>query len=420
MNRYSRQLDIGHARCARHGKELLIGKILNTLVVIVLCIGMICIEHAVAEVNEEGTVSSMFDQVVSFRAQGRYDTAVEILLQIIQDNPQNEEVLRRAYNELVFTHLSKGDRELAEASAREALMWHPDITSDTKYVPSKVGEIFDELREQLFGSLTITTDPNSCRVELNGTYIGESPLEIEYMRPGEHGLRLTMEGYYEFSRTVSVEPGIKTKADYSLEKIVIGPRSGFGLGGGIVIPYKDANKYEGTGLTIQGFGSLGFPSVSFAIIRASVQGLFFGEEEIGGKLIEDAATKKVSNNILKLSLGVEFFRKSHFLETFVGAGTGIQYIWNSLDFLDQNGNEVDSWTLTSNFSRGWSELFLGLNLNAGIRLYFARSVAFDLYAQYDWIPNVRQVNEDLENIAVHFESFSIIVNIYFGRTHGGR
>ena len=244
----SHPFDIGHARCAWYDKEFLIGKILNTLVVIVLCIGVICIEYAVAEVNEEETVSRMFDQVVSSRAQGKYDTAVEILLQIIHNNPQSDKVLRRAYNELVFTHLSNGDRELAEASAREALRWQPDITSDTKYVPSKVGEIFDELRKQLFGSLTITTDPSSCCVELNGTYIGESPLEIDYIRPGEHRLRLTMEGYYEFSRTVSVEPGIKTKADYSLEKIVIGPRSGFGLGGGIVIPYREADKYEGTGL----------------------------------------------------------------------------------------------------------------------------------------------------------------------------
>lgn len=61
----SHPFNIVHARCAWYGKEFLIDRILNNLVVIVLCIGVICIEHAVAEVNEEETVSRMFDQVVS-------------------------------------------------------------------------------------------------------------------------------------------------------------------------------------------------------------------------------------------------------------------------------------------------------------------------------------------------------------------
>lgn len=387
-------------------------------IIIVLLLSTICIGYVSAESNEEETVNTVFQSAISHRSQGEYDKAVEIIKIIILNNPGNDRVLKRAYKELVFTYLSMGDTKLMDMSAREALMRWPDITCDSLYIPPNVGEIFNELRTKLFGTLLVTTDPDSCHVKLDGKYIGESPLDIEYIKSGEHELRLLKEEYHEFSRVILIEPGMKTNADYSMEKIIADSRSGFGIGAGIIIPYSEADKYSKGGFAIQGFGSVGLPFVPFAIIRASTQGLFFRKKEIGGLLVEDAARKDAWNTIIKLGLGIELFKKSNFLETFVGAGTSIHYVWNNLKFESESGEKVDSWTQTSGFFRSWSRNFLGLNLNSGIRMYFAKSVAFDLCIQYDWIPNVIQVSENLETILMDLESFSIMANIYFGRTHG--
>lgn len=393
-------------------------KISVLLTVIALVPAVISVDCVSAQESEEKTVHEMFEQAVSARAQGEYDEATAIFRQIILENPQNELVLRRAYNELVFTYLSKDDTSLAEAIAREALGWYPDITSDPMYVPPKVGEIFDELRTQLFGSLVITTDPAECRVELDGRYVGESPMEIDYLRPGEHVLRLTKNRYHDFSRTVIIQPGIQTNADYSLKKVVLGPRTGFGIGAGFLIPIKTANTYGGIGTAIQGFGSVGIPYVPFAIIRVYAQGLIFGEENMEGELVAGASSKRVRNTILKLGAGAELFQKVRDLEAFVGGGISIQHGWNSLEFRDASGEEVDSWMLTTDIFRNEAALFVGANINGGIRFYLTGSFAVELYVQYDWMPNLQHYNENLEIMTVDLEAISIILDIYFGQTFG--
>lgn len=397
--------------------------LLGLLTVIVLASGLIRVEYANAQEmqdEEEEALNRMFEQVVSARAEGEYDEAANSLRRIIQENPRNKTVLSRAYSELVFTYILKGESIMAETIAREALGWFPDITADSTYVPPTVEKIFDDLRKQLFGSLMITTDPKSCRVVLDGRNMGQTPLEIPYLRPGEYNLRLTKSGYRDVSRKVFVEPGRQTNADYSMGRILFGPRSGFGVGGGVVIPYREAAKYGNTGGACQGFGTVGIPYVPFAIIRAYVQGLFLGAQGIGGELIEGAESKSVRNSILKLGIGAELFEKARSLEAFVGGGISIQYIWNELKFTylpgEGPGEFVGSWVQTSSFFRGG----VGLNINAGLRTYFANNVSVEAYAQYDYIPNVTQINEDLDIVKTDFHTFTLMLNIFFGRTFGER
>jgi hypothetical protein len=393
------------------------------LVLIVLGIGLLHGAYANAQETEETkgeAVAVMFEQVVTARAAGAYDDAANVLRRIIQDNPRNKTVLSRAYSELVFTYILKGESTMAETIAREALGWFPDIMADSTYVPPTVGKIFDDLRRQLFGSLMITTDPKSCRVVLDGRYMGETPIEIPFLRPGEHHLRLSKSGYRDVSRSVFIEPGKKTNADYAVGRILFGPRSGFGFGGGVVIPYRDAARYGNTGGACQGFGTVGIPYVPFAIIRVYVQGLFFGSQGLEGELIEGAESKSVRNSIMKLGIGAELFEKATFLEAFVGGGINIQYVWNELKFTyrpgEGPGEFVGSWVQTSSFFRGG----VGLNINAGLRTYFANNVSIEAYAQYDYMPNVTQINEDLDIVKADFHAFAIMMNIFFGRTFGER
>jgi hypothetical protein len=397
-------------------------KTLTSFILVLLCLGLLHGGYAKAQQTvdeEQEALNKMFEQVLASRAEGDYTEAIFALREIIQDNPRNKEVLSRSYSELVFTYILKGEDTMAETIAREALGWFPDIAPDSTHVPPTVGKIFDDLREQLFGSLIVTTDPKSCRIVLDGRNMGQTPLNIPYLRPGEHHLRLSKNGYRDVSRMVFIEPGKETNADYSMGRVLFGPRSGFGIGGGVVIPYRDAAKYGDTGGACQGFGTVGIPYVPFAIIRAYVQGLFFGAQPMDGELIEGADSKSVRNSVLKLGIGAELFEKARFLEAFAGGGISIQYIWNELKFDYRPGEEpgefVGSWVQTSSFFRGG----VGLNINAGLRTYFANNVSIEAYAQYDFIPNVNQIDENLERVKADFHAFAIMLNIYFGRTYGG-
>jgi tetratricopeptide (TPR) repeat protein len=169
------------------------------------------------EGDQEG-IYREFEEVSFLRSQGRYEQAIEILREMIQEYSKSDEILRRAYADLVFTLTSKGDTSEAVASAREALDRYPDLTADPVYFPSSINVMFNRLRGEMFGSLRVTTRPDSCRLYLNHDFIGFSPLEIAYVNVGEYVLNARMAGYHEQSTTATVEPGSPTSIQLSLDR----------------------------------------------------------------------------------------------------------------------------------------------------------------------------------------------------------
>jgi hypothetical protein len=169
------------------------------------------------EQDDEG-VYQQFERVSSLRSQGEYAQAIEILRTMIREYTKSEEVLRRAYADLVFTLISKGDTTEATVSAGEALDRYPDLTADPVYFPGSVNELFDRLRSEMFGSLRVTTRPDSCRLYLNHDFVGFSPLDVAYVKVGEYILSARLAGYLDQSTTATVEPGSPTSVQLSLDR----------------------------------------------------------------------------------------------------------------------------------------------------------------------------------------------------------
>jgi hypothetical protein len=159
-----------------------------------------------------------FEEVSSLRSQGRYEDAIGVLRIILTQYSQSEEVVRRAYNDLVFTLLSKQDVAAATQSAREALYRFPNLAADPLYFPPRVNEVYDDLRNQIFGALNVATRPDSCEVYLDDEFVGYTPLRLEYVRVGEHVLNVTKSGYHEESTPVRIEPGRPTSVPLSLQR----------------------------------------------------------------------------------------------------------------------------------------------------------------------------------------------------------
>jgi hypothetical protein len=166
----------------------------------------------------DDTIYSRFEDVSSLRSQGQHDNAIEILRGIIEEYSESDEILRRAYSDLVFTLLSKEDVPTATESAREALYRFPDLAADPVYFPPRVNEIYDGLRSQMFGTLNVATRPDSCKVFLDYEFVGLSPLNLEYVRVGEYVLNVSKSGYHDESAAVSIGPGRPTSVPLSLRK----------------------------------------------------------------------------------------------------------------------------------------------------------------------------------------------------------
>lgn len=159
-----------------------------------------------------------FENVSSLRSQGQYDKAIEILRGIITEYSKSDEVLRRAYCDLVFTLMSKQDADGAAQSAREALLRFPELAADPVYFPPRVNELYDQLRNELYGALHVLTKPDSCRVFLGEAFMGFSPLHVEYVRVGDYVMNLSKSGYKDEASPLRIEPGSPTSVQLSLQR----------------------------------------------------------------------------------------------------------------------------------------------------------------------------------------------------------
>lgn len=165
----------------------------------------------------EETIYQKWEEIASLRARGEFTEAIEILNGIITEYANSEEVLRHAYNHLVFTYLKMGDEENAVTKAREALEQFPNISADTIEFPEYVQNTYDQLRLEMFGSVTIRK-PEESRVFLNEDFAGETPLQLELVRAGQYTLLVTRSGFHDYSEVIRVDPGGKHNFEISMDR----------------------------------------------------------------------------------------------------------------------------------------------------------------------------------------------------------
>jgi len=181
-------------------------------------LSVIAFPAAVLAQKEDELITERFDVVISLRSQGQYDEAIKMLQGIIDEYAKSDKILRRAYSELVFTIWKKGDVAGATESARNALSHFPDLTPDPMYSSERVNELYDNLRKQMFGSLSVIARPDSCRVFLGDDFAGFTSLDMRYVPVGEYVLNLSKAGYKEESYPVRIGPGSPTNMQLALQK----------------------------------------------------------------------------------------------------------------------------------------------------------------------------------------------------------
>jgi hypothetical protein len=68
------------------------------------------------------------------------------------------------------------------------------------------------------GTVVVDSRPTGARVFVDGKLVGTTPLAIPEVRAGEHAIRLTLDGYRQWSSSVRVVAAEQTKVTASLER----------------------------------------------------------------------------------------------------------------------------------------------------------------------------------------------------------
>lgn len=150
-------------------------------------------------------VYQRWEDAVSLRGQRQYEAAESVLRGILADYPDQDELQRRAWSEIIFTLMLGGDLAAEDQAAREALLAYPDLEADTLYIPETVNDLLEATRRRMYGSIRIR-EPEGAAVFLDGADVGAIPLMLPYVEVGRHELRVTRENHDDYLETVEVAP----------------------------------------------------------------------------------------------------------------------------------------------------------------------------------------------------------------------
>jgi len=180
-------------------------------------------------IAQEANGAPQISDVRLLRKLGQYDQALGHVRAILADNATPEEVREQAYNELVtILYLTKGKKE-AESAARKALTAFPDLQADPNHHPEEVLLLYENLRKEMFGRLSLSSDPSPGDVYLDGKGIGVTPLDSIYVPVGEHALRISKFGYEESAMKIDILPGAAADRFVTLRIVRNVPLMGMGI-----------------------------------------------------------------------------------------------------------------------------------------------------------------------------------------------
>jgi hypothetical protein len=203
------------------------------------------------------------------RKLGEYDLAMGYLNTLMKDGSVPESIRKQAYNELVTIAYLRDGAYIARPIAQEAVLKYPDLETDPNHHPAEIQEIYESLKETMFGRLQITSYPDHCRVYLDGEDIGYTPLTDINVPAGEHTIRISAFGFADEIREISIDPGVVSEQFVTMRQYRAISKKGIGLEIGLGLA---SLKYEGAVSGV--FAGLG-PFKDYKSVLRFGGGIFF-------------------------------------------------------------------------------------------------------------------------------------------------
>jgi len=198
------------------------------------------------------SIEQRFQEIDVLRSRTQFDDAFDALRQLINEFAAADSVLRRAYNQLVYTVVkqsqylkqlesfaaNEGDEErvaelreqqddLTDRLAKvvhEALGRFPDlVAADDVPDPDRLNQTYEPTRQSMFGGLVVESRPDSAAVWISSSgedwkYVGWTPLRKDLYPIGVYELKVTKTGYGDRTRDIQIQPNLPTPIDFPLQR----------------------------------------------------------------------------------------------------------------------------------------------------------------------------------------------------------
>ncbi|HOD86015.1 MAG TPA: PEGA domain-containing protein [Methanoculleus sp.] len=100
---------------------------------------------------------------------------------------------------------------------------HQGYQSDSSTVTVRSGQQssiqFTLTPIEQYGSIKVTSSPSGAYVYMDGKYRGQTPLTLTSVSAGKHTIELDLAGYYDWTSTLSVSPGVTSSISAHLSPI---------------------------------------------------------------------------------------------------------------------------------------------------------------------------------------------------------
>jgi hypothetical protein len=131
---------------------------------------------------------------------------------------EEEEVRIEAYRLRGLAYYNLGEANSAKADFAVLLRQEPDHELDRKLLSPKIIAAFEQVRSEVTGMLTVTSDPLGADVRLGGRALGVTPLEPVRIAVGRYLLDVEKRGFSLIHESVEVVAGESTTLDYPMHR----------------------------------------------------------------------------------------------------------------------------------------------------------------------------------------------------------
>jgi len=149
----------------------------------------------------------------------KYTTVTNYLNSVISSNSiSDKEALSQINLYIGFAYFRQGKVELGTTRIINALELNPECEVDRTVFKGETVELFEKLRKENVGSLTVTSEPEDVRIFINNKFAGKTPLTIDKIFHGRSMITALKNGYEMKTENYALQPGVMNEVYFRLKE----------------------------------------------------------------------------------------------------------------------------------------------------------------------------------------------------------
>ncbi len=135
----------------------------------------------------------------------------------LQDfGPRQVQMVALALDLRARAYFNQGEKERAREDFDKLLHVKIDYEIDRNLVSPKVVDLFEQVRKETLGALSVTTDPPGAEAWLNDEPLPRTPVVGRPAIKGTYKLKLALKGFQDYEEEINVAPHAETKKEIRL------------------------------------------------------------------------------------------------------------------------------------------------------------------------------------------------------------